>query len=252
MVKPSRQHVGARCVSTPVAKVDLGICSRGAAQTLGVVLSGLLLLSNGALSWANPPATKTQPGQKPAAVVKSAPAAKTTIPKPEPAPKEEKITPAAVISVSPLVLVQNPKNYLNKSIQFEATFNSFSSLGLDYKKALRDSKDHVGVLIRRPDVEHHVIPLSELKLFLSRKDSDAVAKLETGDRVRITGKVFSTALEEPWVDITEMTILSTAKSGANKPAKAAASTPGQAPNDKTPAAAGKPLGKQPVHPPKKK
>ncbi len=105
------------------------------------------------------------------------------------------------IRVTPIDLLKAPDNYLDKDIQLEGTFSSFSSLGLDYKKAFRDSKEHVSLLLLRPDVTHHKIPLAELKLIYPRKKSDDVLELESGDIVSIKGHVFSTALNDPWVDV---------------------------------------------------
>ncbi len=113
--------------------------------------------------------------------------------------------------VSPLDLVKSPEDYLKANVVFDGTFTSFSNLGLDYPKAERDGNDYITVLIRRPDVAHHTIPLAELKLFLSRKDSDSIQDLESGDDVRIEGTVFSAALGDPWVDITAIKITQKAK-----------------------------------------
>jgi len=104
-------------------------------------------------------------------------------------------------------LVQNPGKYLDKGVRFPATFNSFSSLGLDYNKALRESKDYISMLILRPDVKHHKIPLSELKLIYPREQSEAVLTLESGDKIQITGSVFSTALNDPWVDVEKVDVI---------------------------------------------
>lgn len=109
--------------------------------------------------------------------------------------------------VTALDLLKNPPQYLNQDVTFEGTFNSFSGLGLDYKKAFRDSKDYVSFLVRRPDVADHAIPLSELKLIYPRKKSEAVMDLETGDTVRVKGHVFSTALNEPWLDVDNVEVL---------------------------------------------
>lgn len=104
-------------------------------------------------------------------------------------------------------LLKNPSHFLNKSVEFEGTFNSFSSLGLNYKKAYKDPKDFISILILRPDVTHHKVPLSELKLMYPRKKSEAILKLESGDIIKIKGKVFSTMLNDPWVEIDAVDIL---------------------------------------------
>jgi hypothetical protein len=110
-------------------------------------------------------------------------------------------------TVSPLDLVKTPEVYLNKAVVMDGTFNSFGTLGLDYKKALRDGNKYLSVIIIRPDVAHHTIPLSELKLFVARKNSEPLMDLETGDDVRIKGTVFSAALGDPWVDVDTITVL---------------------------------------------
>ncbi len=112
-----------------------------------------------------------------------------------------------VVSVSPVEVVNCPSKYLNKTITFNAEFVSYSALGLDYKPALREASKYISVLIRRSDVNDHVIPLSEMKLFLKRETAEKNAELEAGDKIKITGKVFSTALGDPWVDITSFTVL---------------------------------------------
>lgn len=110
-------------------------------------------------------------------------------------------------TVQPIDLLKDPQLYLNKKVAFEGTFNSFSSVGLDYKKAMRSSKDFVSIIIRRPDVTDHTIPLAELKLIFPRKKSEDVMHLESGDKIKITGNVFSTALNEPWLDVSDIKVL---------------------------------------------
>ncbi len=92
-----------------------------------------------------------------------------------------------------------------------ATFDKFSTLGLDYKKALRESKDYIGFLIQRDDVQDHNIPLSEMKLFLKRDYAEKFIDLDTGDRIEITGHVFSNALGDAWIDVNNITVLKKAK-----------------------------------------
>jgi hypothetical protein len=114
--------------------------------------------------------------------------------------------PTLALAVTPIDLVRNPAQYLNKTVKFEGEFTGFTGLGLDYSKALRPAKDFVGLLVRRPDVRNHIIPLSELKMFYPRTKSEAITTLESGDQVSITGTVFSTALGEPWVEVSQLTI----------------------------------------------
>jgi len=120
---------------------------------------------------------------------------------PIPSAKIEKTNIQEFIQVKPLDLVNNPENYLNKNIKMYAQFNKFSTLGLDYDKAMRSSKDYISILIKRPDVaEQYTIPLSELKLFVKRGEAEKLLDMKNGDKIEITGKVFSTALNDPWVD----------------------------------------------------
>ena len=118
--------------------------------------------------------------------------------------------PSGVISVSSLDVVKNPQKYLNKTIVMKATFDKFSTLGLDYKPAMRSSENYIGILIKRDDVVDHTIPLSEMKMFLKRDLAEKNINLEQDDKIEITGKVFSTALGDPWIDITDIKILNKA------------------------------------------
>ncbi|MBS1954746.1 MAG: hypothetical protein JST89_11200 [Cyanobacteria bacterium SZAS-4] len=152
----------------------------------------------------------------------AAPAAKPATTKPaektpEKAPeKATKPTPEPVIenvqNVNAEQLVDKPHEYLNKNVKFTANFFAFSSLALDYKPALRPAKTHLSFLILK-DNSH--IPLSELKLAMAiPKEKDAentlLAKLKDGDQLEITGKVFNTALDEPWVDVLRLKLLKAA------------------------------------------
>ncbi len=109
----------------------------------------------------------------------------------------------------PLGLLQDSEGWVGKKISFEGLFVSFSPYALDYKGAMRSSKDYIAFLIRRPDVAHHIIPLSELKLILPRPktDKNSVIDLENGDQVLVKGKVFSAALGDPWVDVDDVVLL---------------------------------------------
>ncbi len=130
--------------------------------------------------------------------------------------KATKPTPEPVIenvqNVNAEQLVDKPHDYLNKNVKFTANFFAFSSLALDYKPALRPAKTHLSFLILK-DNSH--IPLSELKLAMAiPKEKDAentlLAKLKDGDQLEITGKVFNTALDEPWVDVLRLKLLKAA------------------------------------------
>ena len=119
----------------------------------------------------------------------------------------QKAQSVAYLNVSPVAVVNNPVNYLNKNITFNAEIVAFTSLVLDYKPAYRDPAKYIGVLIRRPDVVDHVIPLSEMKIFITREVAEKNMDVDAGDKVKISGKVFSTALGDPWVDASTFVVL---------------------------------------------
>ena len=123
----------------------------------------------------------------------------------------QQINTNGVIKVKPLDIIANPQAYLNQSIKMEATFDKFSTLGLDYTPAMRKSEDYIGILIRRDDITDYVMPLPEMKIFLPRKTAEKYIDLETGDKIEIEGKVFSTAMGDAWVDITKLTVISSKK-----------------------------------------
>lgn len=128
-------------------------------------------------------------------------------------------TPAAQskpINTTALSIVQNPQKYLNKTVKMQATFDKFSTLGLDYNKALRPSSKYIGILIQRDDVIDHNIPLSEMKLFLKKELAEKHIDLDTGDKIELTAKVFSTALNDPWLDVENLTVIKKIKQEENK------------------------------------
>ena len=116
-----------------------------------------------------------------------------------------------IYNATSLDIVANPNKYLNKTIKMQATFDKFSALGLDYSKALRKSSEYIGILIQRDDVVDHNIPLSEMKMFMKKEMAEKFIDLDTGDKVEITAKVFSTALNDPWLDIQKLTVIQKAK-----------------------------------------
>ena len=120
------------------------------------------------------------------------------------------------IEVTPLEIVANPHEYLNKNIKMNATFDKFSTLGLDYQPALKKSEDYIGILIQRDDVVGHNIPLSEMKLFLKKDLAEKHIDLDTGDKVEIVAKVFSTALNDPWLDVYSINVIKKANNEENK------------------------------------
>lgn len=109
--------------------------------------------------------------------------------------------------VNPLELVAKPDFYLNKYIKIKGKFDKFSTLGLDYKPAYRSSEDYISFLIQRPDVTNHNIPLSEMKIFLKRAEAEKHIDLNSGDEIEFTGKVFSNALGDVWIDVDNFTVL---------------------------------------------
>ena len=113
------------------------------------------------------------------------------------------------ITVNPLNVVARPSSYLNRTITIRAKFDKFSTLGLDYKPAMRSSENYISFLIQRPDITDHNIPLSELKIFLNRTEAEKYIDLNSGDIVEFSGKVFSTALGDPWMDASTFTVIST-------------------------------------------
>jgi len=112
------------------------------------------------------------------------------------------------ITVNPLNIVARPSFYLNKTVTIRAKFDKFSTLGLDYKPAMRSSENYITFLIQRPDVTSHNIPLSELKIFLNRTEAEKHIDLNSGDVIEFTGRVFSTALGDPWMDAISFNVIS--------------------------------------------
>ena len=127
-----------------------------------------------------------------------------------PSIKNEK-TVVQYIDVIPIDVVQNPSKYLNKNVRMIATFDKFSVVGLDYKPAFRSSEDYILFLIRKCEKNGHIIPLSEMKLFITRKKAEKFIDLDAGDEIEITGKVFSTALNDPWIEVDNLKILKSKK-----------------------------------------
>lgn len=111
------------------------------------------------------------------------------------------------IQTTPLNLVKNPSEFLNKKVTFGGKFDKFSTLGLDYKRAFKDSQKYIGFMLQRDDVSDHNVPLSELKLFITREYAEKFIDLSTGDKIKITGKVFSSALGDAWVDVSKIEII---------------------------------------------
>lgn len=134
---------------------------------------------------------------------------------PAAAPAAQTIQTTTAETVSPLSVVNSPKNYLNKTIVMKAKFDKFSTLGLDYKPAFKSSEDYISFLIERGDTTHN-IPLSEMKLFLKRDLAEKFIDLKTNDEIEIKGTVFSDALGDAWVDVSELKVTQKAPEESKK------------------------------------
>lgn len=110
------------------------------------------------------------------------------------------------IDVNPLNIVANPSKYLQRNVRIKAKFDKFSTLGLDYPPAMRSSEKYISFLIQRPDVVDHNIPLSELKIFLKKEVAEKHIDLDAGDEVMFSGKIFSTALGDAWMDVDDFKV----------------------------------------------
>ncbi len=117
--------------------------------------------------------------------------------------------------VTPLAVVNTPRTFLNKKIVMNAKFDKFSTLGLDYKPALKSSEEYISFLIKRDDTQFN-IPLSEMKLFLKRKTAEKYIDLKTDDEIEIKGTVFSDALGDAWIDVNDITITKKAPDNEKK------------------------------------
>ena len=119
------------------------------------------------------------------------------------------------IKVAPLTVVNTPRAYLNKSIIMNAKFDKFSTLGLDYKPALKSSEEYISFLIKRDDTQFS-IPLSEMKLFLKRSEAEKFIDLKADDEIEIKGIVFSDALGDTWIDVNSLKIIQKAPDNEKK------------------------------------
>lgn len=122
-------------------------------------------------------------------------------------------TPAKALDI-----VANPNAYLNKRVKITAKFDKFSSLGLDYKPALRSSEKYIAFLIRRDDATNN-IPLSELKNFMKREMAEKYIDLETDDVIEYSGLVFSNALGDAWLEVEEFKIITSKTKNTKKESK---------------------------------
>ncbi len=120
-------------------------------------------------------------------------------------------TQVQYVNVNALELVANPSRYLNRNIRIRAKFDKFSTLGLDYPPVNRPHEKYISFLIQRPDITNHNIPLSELKIFLKKEVAEKNIDLDAGDEIEFTGRVFSTALGDPWMDVTDFRVVNKVK-----------------------------------------
>lgn len=114
---------------------------------------------------------------------------------------------AQYTTVNALDVVASPFKFLHRNIRIKAKFDKFSTLGLDYPAALRASDKYISILIQRPDVSDHNIPLSEMKIFLKKELAEKNINLDAGDEIEFTGRVFSTALGDAWMDVDNLKII---------------------------------------------
>ena len=110
-------------------------------------------------------------------------------------------------TVNALDVVANPAKFVKRNIRIIGKFDKFSTLGLDYPPAKRSSDDYITFLIQRPDVTNHNIPLSELKIFLKKDVAEKNIDLDAGDKIEFTGRIFSSALGDAWMDVDEFKVL---------------------------------------------
>ncbi len=116
----------------------------------------------------------------------------------------------------PLAIVNDVDKFLNRPVRIQGKFDKFTTLGLDYPPAMRKSEDYISFMVQRNDVCDHNVPLSELKLFMKRAYAEKFIELDTGDKINITGKVFSNALGDAWVDVEKIEIVEKANKGEVK------------------------------------
>ncbi len=172
-----------------------------------ISLSAMILFAGGLVSFANKPALEAAAPavQKNVQGVELNIAAANEAAKK--APVSENINENDYIKAEPLDIVANPDKYLGKKVKFRAVFDKFSTLGLDYKPAFRDSQKYISFLIKRDDVTDHTIPLSEMKIFIKRTYAEKFIELDSGDVIEVYGKVFSNALTDAWVDTDKLVVI---------------------------------------------
>ena len=102
----------------------------------------------------------------------------------------------------------------------DQSFNTIGGEMLFYDYANKDKyelyNDFITFLIQRPDVLDHNIPLSELKIFLKRTEAEKHIDLDAGDLIEFSGKIYSTALGDAWMEVDNFTVLTVKKDSTNK------------------------------------
>lgn len=129
----------------------------------------------------------------------------------QPAVVQQQTASSVYTPVNALDMVAAPSKFLNKNVTVKGKFDKFSTLGLDYAPAMRSSEEYITFLIQRDDVKDHNIPLSEMKVFLKRAEAEKHIDLNAGDEIEFSGKVFSNALGDVWMDAEKFTVLTQKK-----------------------------------------
>jgi len=122
-------------------------------------------------------------------------------------PTQDATSKIQYTNVGALDIVANPFKYLYKNIRIKGKFDKYSTLGLDYPAAMRASDKYITFLIQRPDVTDHNIPLSELKIFLKKEVAEKNIDLDAGDEIEFSGRVFSSALGDAWMDVDDFKVI---------------------------------------------
>ena len=81
---------------------------------------------------------------------------------------------------------------------------------------MRSHEQYISFMIQRPDITNHNIPLSEFKIFLKKDVAEKNIDLDAGDEVEFTGKIFSTALGDPWMDVDDFKVVNKIKKDTKK------------------------------------
>ena len=118
---------------------------------------------------------------------------------------------AQYLDVNALEVVSNPYRFIRRNVRIKGKFDKFSTLGLDYPPAMRSHEQYISFMIQRPDISNHNIPLSEFKIFLKKDMAEKHIDLDAGDEIEFTGRIFSTALGDPWMDVDDFRVVNKVK-----------------------------------------